>query len=135
MLDVGRCAAELRALGARIGRLALATGVDVSRDDNVVMVITGGHSGASPAASAHALTQLRALLMLWYSQELVCLERFGAERGTQLIAVAEQELRRRGFAGIGARAGALLTRSSATGPAGRHTTGAPALLEPARAVV
>ena len=126
MLDVEHCAEELYALGARIGRLALAAGVDLSQAETLAALIDGGRP--AERGEAHVLTQLRALIALWYQVQTRCIERFGLETAANLIAVEEERLRRRGFEGFGAR-----TARATEGTARRPTAAGPGLPTPVRA--
>ena len=86
-------------LDARIGRLALACGADLSRPEVVVSLIKGQYAacahpqGLSPAR----LLELRGLLMLKYKVEEEISEEFGVADFARIVAEQDALLAKRGF--------------------------------------
>ncbi len=90
---------ELYALEQRLGRLALACGADLSREDVVIALIKGRWDLCPRAAHVPERTreELRALLMLKYRVEASCVDSLGAEDCRRLIAEHDEKLRGCGF--------------------------------------
>ncbi|MBI4697116.1 MAG: hypothetical protein HY749_24185 [Gammaproteobacteria bacterium] len=91
---------ELYALDQRIGRLAIACGIDISDDRVIVALIQSHyvlfhHQEQPERTSWHA--QLRELLMLKYRVKSNCLEYLGAEACRTLLAAEHERLRRHGL--------------------------------------
>ncbi|HNB00397.1 MAG TPA: hypothetical protein PLK61_01220 [Nitrosomonas sp.] len=87
---------ELFELDERIGRLAIACGVDIAQKNTIVSLIKGNYSvclqGDNPRRQ-----ELRGLLMLKYHIEESCIDAIGANECAQLIDDEEARLRQRGF--------------------------------------
>lgn len=104
---------ELYELGERIGRLAIAGGVNLASDEIVIALIRddfGYCERNSSSLTRHLFDELRALIMLWYQIEQQTLEVYGEDRGSRIIAAQEARLRQRGFVRFGQRAQMGLTR-------------------------
>jgi len=86
---------ELYQLDERIGRLALACGVDLTQKDMVVSLIKGNY-GVCEYGDSPKRQELRGLLMLKYHIEERCIATLGPEECAQLIDEEEARLRQRG---------------------------------------
>ena len=100
MSQLGHYDDELYALDERIGRLAIACGIDISDDRVIVALIQGHfvlfrHREQPERTSWHE--QLRELLMLKYRVESNCLEYLGAEACRELLTAEHERLRRHGL--------------------------------------
>ena len=90
---------EIQAVDARIARLALLCGADISRIDIVSNLIKGNFAVCTHANSTAlgTLQELRALLMMKYRIEASCVNAIGAGDCARLIAAQDEKLRHSGF--------------------------------------
>jgi hypothetical protein len=89
---------ELKALEERLGRLALACGVNLG-DRTVVASLIRGDFGVCGRGSFPKRDELRALLMLKYRIEAKCIDALGAGDCLRIVDQVDAELARRGFPG------------------------------------
>lgn len=99
MSDLGRYDEEIHGVDERIGRLAIALGVDVSQDTVLVSFIRNhldAFCGNEPGRRA-LCEQLRALIMLKYRIEEGCMDYLGDGPCRALLDAERERLRRQGF--------------------------------------
>lgn len=90
---------QIGAVEARIGRLALLCGADLSRPEVVIGLIKGNFAVCGHEANvdpAHR-DELRALLMLKYDIKASCVDSIGTADCARLMAEQDEKLRQRGF--------------------------------------
>jgi len=90
---------EIYELDARIGRLALACGADLSLSVVIVGLITGKFEVCAHKTNLNAarLLELRGLLMLKYKIENQLIEEFGAADFARIVTEQDALLSMRGF--------------------------------------
>jgi len=90
---------EIYELDARIGRLALACGADLSLSEVIVGLIKGRFEVCAHKTDLKAarLLELRGLLILKYKIEEQFLEEFGAADFVRIVAEQDALLSMRGF--------------------------------------
>ena len=90
---------DLYELDARIGRLALACGAELSRSEVVVGLIKGQYDVCAhkEKLSPAKLLELRGLLMLKYKIEDEYAEEFGVADFDRMVAEQDALLSKRGF--------------------------------------
>ncbi|MFH0340573.1 MAG: hypothetical protein ACHBNF_00270 [Chromatiales bacterium] len=87
---------ELFEIDERIGRLAIACGVDLRQKDTIVDLIKGNY-GVCKHGDNPKRQELRGLLMLKYRIEESCIVSIGTAECARLIDEEEAKLRRHGF--------------------------------------
>jgi hypothetical protein len=90
---------QIGAVEARIGRLALLCGADLSRPEVVIGLIKGNFAvcGRDVGVDPVHRDELRALLMLKYDIKASCVDSIGTADCARLMAEQDEKLRRRGF--------------------------------------
>ena len=99
MSEIEHYDSDLYELDARIGRLALACGADLSRSEVVVGLIKGHYEVCAHKEKLNAakLLELRGLLMLKYKIEDEYAEEFGVADFNRLVAQQDALLNKRGL--------------------------------------